>query len=101
MKHHHSKRTRRPIMKALAAGGLSLHGVAWSRTNGHCWYCGVEVPREQVTLDHQVPIVHGGLHQLSNIVASCQRCNTAKAQRSLDAYRERCSVTHFWGEQHP
>lgn len=95
----YSKRQRRGFLAAQAAGGPSLHGMAWVRTNGHCWYCGDPLPRDVMTLDHLVPLALGGRHHLDNVVASCKPCNNAKGQLSLTAYRTRCGEKPFWGER--
>ncbi len=46
-----------------------------------CYYCQIDIFRDQVTMDHVVPISRGGLSRPGNIVAACKRCNEMK--RSL------------------
>lgn len=46
--------------------------------SGRCWWCGYEKP---LTIDHVVPIVKGGQHDLGNIVAACKSCNSRKRDR--------------------
>ena len=46
-----------------------------------CQYCGKGFPREQLNLDHVIPRDHGGKTTWENIVCSCIRCNTRKANR--------------------
>lgn len=46
--------------------------------NGVCFYCNREVGREQLTMDHVVPLSRGGKSRKGNIVAACKECNTKK-----------------------
>jgi len=45
-----------------------------------CQYCNL-VTRD-LTLDHVVPRVRGGIHSWSNIVSACSKCNHRKAGRT-------------------
>jgi 5-methylcytosine-specific restriction endonuclease McrA len=46
--------------------------------NGVCFYCNHEVGREQLTMDHVVPLSRGGKSRKGNIVAACKECNSKK-----------------------
>jgi len=41
------------------------------------WCCGV-FPKEELTMDHVVPIVRGGLSSRGNLVPACKDCNNRK-----------------------
>jgi 5-methylcytosine-specific restriction endonuclease McrA len=43
-----------------------------------CQYCYKQLPQSQLTLDHVLPISHGGKTTWENIVASCGPCNNNK-----------------------
>lgn len=45
---------------------------------GVCHYCGREVGRENLTMDHIVPLSRGGKSTKGNIVACCKECNNKK-----------------------
>ena len=45
---------------------------------GVCYYCGQEVGRAGLTMDHVVPLARGGRSKKGNIVASCKECNNKK-----------------------
>jgi 5-methylcytosine-specific restriction endonuclease McrA len=48
--------------------------------DGHrCVYCGATA----TSLDHVIPRSRGGPHVWENVVAACNRCNHAKADRSV------------------
>lgn len=43
-----------------------------------CYYCEKKVDKEEVTMDHKVPLARGGKSTKSNIVLACKDCNTKK-----------------------
>jgi 5-methylcytosine-specific restriction endonuclease McrA len=50
------------------------------RRDGHsCQYCG---SNKRLTLDHVIPKAQGGSHTWENVVAACERCNSAKGDRT-------------------
>lgn len=53
----------------------------FERDRGTCQYCGQGFPREALNLDHVIPRDRGGKTTWENIVCSCIRCNTRKANR--------------------
>ncbi len=53
------------------------------RRDGHrCMYCGFQFHDAELTRDHIVPKVQGGIDGWSNVVAACQRCNHHKGGRT-------------------
>lgn len=52
----------------------------WSKriASGLCHYCGRNVGRENLTMDHLVPLSRGGRSSKGNIVAACKECNSKK-----------------------
>jgi 5-methylcytosine-specific restriction protein A len=45
---------------------------------GLCHYCHRTVGREQLTMDHVVPLSRGGKSNKGNIVPACKECNNKK-----------------------
>ena len=45
---------------------------------GVCHYCGARVAPQELTLDHVVPIIRGGLSVKNNCVPACRDCNSRK-----------------------
>ncbi len=43
-----------------------------------CYYCQQLVSRDQMTLDHIVPLIRGGQSNRSNVVLACKSCNSRK-----------------------
>ena len=83
----HGSTKRHRLGMAARNGGLGLRSITWLQANGHCFYCGVYVPRDARTLDHRIPIARGGQHTLDNMVLACVSCNSAKAAMTHEKYR--------------
>lgn len=93
-------KTRAKIVIAKADKGPSEVHRYWlvrhaERQNGHCAYCGVPMllppargrkTDRLATLDHVVPLAHGGADSEANTVAACEACNTAKADISAQVF---------------
>ncbi len=45
---------------------------------GVCHYCGRQVGRDHLTMDHVVPLARGGLSKKGNLVPACKACNNKK-----------------------
>ncbi|MCP4665420.1 MAG: HNH endonuclease [Deltaproteobacteria bacterium] len=52
----------------------------WDRKTqrGVCYYCRRMVGRDQLTMDHVVPLSRGGKSKKGNIVPACKECNSKK-----------------------
>src|SRR4051794_10587762 len=50
------------------------------RDGGRCQYCGAKAE----SIDHVIPRSRGGEHTWENVVAACERCNSAKRDRFLE-----------------
>ena len=47
-----------------------------------CQYCNTPYTKSNLTLDHVIPISKGGKTEWTNIVAACNPCNAAKADKT-------------------
>ena len=45
---------------------------------GICHYCGKQFPRDELTMDHIVPVARGGTSTKGNVVPCCKQCNSDK-----------------------
>lgn len=52
------------------------------RDQNTCQYCGVYFKRQDLNIDHVVPVSQGGLTTWSNVVCSCIPCNSKKGGRT-------------------
>ena len=50
---------------------------------GLCYHCGKKFKKEELTMDHLVPLARGGRTGKNNIVTSCKKCNSQKSFKSL------------------
>src|SRR3954465_10362609 len=56
----------------------------YARDNDTCQYCGRQLPRPDLNLDHVVPRSQGGKTSWENVVCSCVGCNLRKGGRTPD-----------------
>ena len=56
------------------------NSVWWMRktSEGVCYYCNRKVGRDDLTMDHVVPLSRGGKSKKGNIVPACKECNNKK-----------------------
>jgi len=60
----------------------------WGKTEGICWYCGVNLTPFNFTTDHVIPISsEEGSSAFWNMVPCCKSCNSSKGSRTLDQFR--------------
>lgn len=65
----------------------------WQKMNGHCAYCGCELPFDKMAVDHVKPLYNGGEDKLTNMFPSCRSCNHYKSTLTIELFRE--SVENF------
>lgn len=66
---------RRPRMPC------SRRGV-FARDRDTCQYCGIQLHRAVLTLDHVIPRAQGGATSWENLVTACRSCNHRKGGRT-------------------
>jgi 5-methylcytosine-specific restriction endonuclease McrA len=86
-----SRRIRVPRVLVLSAYEYLPRGrVRFSRLNIYardadtCQYCGMQLPRCDLNLDHVMPRSQGGKTSWENVVCSCVECNLKKGGRTPD-----------------
>lgn len=68
-------------IKREKAKARELRQSQWWRNQlgrGQCYYCDKKFPKDQLTMDHIVPVVRGGKSTKSNVVVCCKECNSKK-----------------------
>lgn len=65
----------------------------YKKFNGHCAYCGCELPFDKMAVDHVKSLYNGGEDELTNMFPSCRSCNHYKSTLTLKLFRE--SVERF------
>lgn len=84
-----------------------VYAAVWSKTEGHCFYCGnpFPVPKEwgvwrdwllpqrhqSMTMDHKLPINRGGTDDVHNLLPCCSSCNSRKNVSTVEEFRWRLS----------
>lgn len=53
------------------------------RDSFKCQYCGAIAPDVFLEIDHIKPIAKGGTNEITNLIVSCQDCNSGKGMREL------------------
>lgn len=61
----------------------------FEKFNGRCAYCGNEITVNNMTVDHIYPKSLGGSLSMFNCNPSCTRCNTLKANGTVEELREK------------
>jgi len=54
----------------------------YARDGNRCQYCGRQSSTRELTVDHVVPRVMGGMHSWTNLVCACVKCNARKGGRT-------------------
>ncbi|MCQ2132258.1 MAG: HNH endonuclease [Bacteroidaceae bacterium] len=53
------------------------------KAGDYCFYCGAEIPKENLTADHVFPRIKGGTNDMDNIIFVCKSCNSSKGKKDL------------------
>lgn len=81
---------RRGNTRGSASRGQKVAGVAMKHVmrkvalrdcGQRCVYCATRLDQHTATLDHVVPLSHGGAHDPGNLVVACGPCNRLKGDR--------------------
>lgn len=69
----------------MSRKGLSkkLRFSVFERDGFTCRYCGRTPPDVLLVVDHILPVVGGGVNDVSNLVTACAECNSGKGARKL------------------
>ena len=68
--------------KALNPTPALTNAALFARDQHLCLYCGNNVPRQQLTRDHVMPLSQGGRDLWENVVSACFHCNSRKGGRT-------------------
>jgi len=79
------RRQREIEAPGLLVGQLRKLLKHWQQQGLSCFYCD-DFP---TTVDHVVPLIHGGTNYLDNLVPCCRPCNSSKGTKSLSEWSGR------------
>ena len=69
--------------------------VIWELREGKCYYCNIFVPRNEMTIDHKIPLSRAAEHDLvdpyigKNLALCCHKCNVAKGNMTAKEFFEK------------
>ena len=76
---------RKPIPK-------SVRKLVYQKYNGHCAYCGCEIPEKGFNVDHLHCIRNyeysEDVHDIGNLMPACGSCNRYKATMDIETFRQ-------------
>lgn len=72
---------KKALKKRRSDGTVSA--AALLRERKTCPYCAVKLTKENVVLDHIIPLAKGGVHSAANIVPCCRPCNIQKQAKEF------------------
>ncbi|MFA6185835.1 MAG: HNH endonuclease signature motif containing protein [Phycisphaerae bacterium] len=55
-----------------------------ARDKNTCRYCGKQLDKKEIHIDHIIPYTLGGRTELDNLVVACVKCNLKKSGRTLE-----------------
>ncbi len=68
-------------MKKEREKARELRKTRWWKNKlaqGICYYCRRRFPPSELTMDHIVPLIRGGISSRGNVAAVCRECNYKK-----------------------
>lgn len=80
-KHHWSKNKRN--FRVFKPSKFNI----FTRDEGKCTYCGIELRFEDATLDHIQPRLKGGKTTWDNLTLSCEECNLKKSNKNPENFK--------------
>jgi hypothetical protein len=64
----------------------SIRFEVFQRDNHTCQYCGRTPPDVKLVVDHLMPVARGGTDEFSNLVTSCEECNSGKSAKLIQQF---------------
>ncbi len=65
----------------------------------NCEYCGVKLNRTNFSVDHKIPLAHGGDTSTENLAYCCSKCNTAKGEMNYDEFMALIAMIREWDDK--
>jgi 5-methylcytosine-specific restriction enzyme A len=64
----------------------AIQQKVWAADGFKCQYCGAEMGKSSMTVDHFVPLELGGNNDETNYLTACRSCNKKKANMSAEEW---------------
>lgn len=65
-----------------------MYQLTLAKKGKNCWYCGVKLKKQELTMDHLWPQDLGGPTIPNNLAPACQECNNKKSNLTEIQYRQ-------------
>jgi 5-methylcytosine-specific restriction protein A len=79
-------------IKRERAKAREMRASSWWKQQlgrGVCYFCEGRFSREELTMDHVIPLSRGGRSTKKNIVVACKQCNSHKKNLTVAEIRLR------------
>ena len=60
-----------------------IKDIVYARSNGRCFYCGKKLKKEEMSIEHFIPLNCSGSNDIKNLYCSCKKCNQEKGNNIL------------------
>jgi len=81
-------KARRRIRESNAYVENIDRNLIYDRDNGICQICGELVPKNEMTIDHIIPLAKDGIHSYNNVQLAHSVCNSSKGVKTIHEYNE-------------
>ncbi len=82
---HKASSLRRRIRK-------DVRSIVFQRDDYTCQYCSKIFDRENLTIDHVIPLALGGSDEITNYVSACAICNQKKRDMNLASFASQITI---------
>ena len=62
--------------------------TVYDKCNGHCAYCGCEIPFKGMQIDRKIQLAINGGDTKENMLPACRSCNKYKQTLDVEGFRE-------------
>jgi hypothetical protein len=76
-KHNYSK------YKKILFEGKNIYSWHKFEPIRNCYWCKRELTKENMTLEHKIPLSKGGSNRIDNLTLACKECNKQRADSTL------------------
>lgn len=74
----------------------AVREAVYNKCNGHCAYCGIQIPISKMQIDHLIPFEFADAYAIQgicldafdNLMPACRSCNNYKSSLTLDKFRK-------------
>lgn len=74
----------------------AVREAVYNKCNGHCAYCGIQIPISKMQIDHLIPFEFADAYAIQgiyldafdNLMPACRSCNNYKSSLTLEKFRK-------------